>query len=190
MPEAIRAYRLVNDTLATLVAKQEIYEVVARYCRGIDRMDLELVRSAYHLDALDHHTGFDGTIDEYLPWVRRALTRLDGTMHVISNHLSEVRGDRAIVETYGTAAHWGSPADDPRLNFTSGSRFVDRMERRESRWAIVERWTVREWTRSDVGLLIAREGSGPTGSRDNSDPLHVARAWDAFRVIEADDASS
>lgn len=180
----------MNDRLTLLVAKQEIYEVVARYCRGIDRMDLELVRSAYHLNALDHHTGFDGTIEEYLPWVGGVLSHLDGTMHVISNHLAEVRGDSAVVETYGTAAHWGSPHDDPRLNFTSGSRFVDRMQRRGGRWAIVERWTVREWTRSDASGLIAREGFGPTGSRDSNDPLYTARNWAAFRATEGDERFS
>ena len=40
-----------------------------RYCQGIDRLDMELVRSAYHPDGVDHHTGFDGTVDEYVAWV-------------------------------------------------------------------------------------------------------------------------
>ncbi|MBO2465777.1 nuclear transport factor 2 family protein [Actinomadura violacea] len=152
--------------------RQEIHEVVLRYCRGIDRLDFGLVRSAYHPDAVDHHTGFDGTLDEYIAWVEPKLrARRGGTMHIVANHLVELLGDTAISETYGTSVHWGEPADDPRANFTSGVRFVDHMARRDGRWAIAERWAVREWTRSDAGRLMPKEGAGPAGTRDGDDPL-------------------
>lgn len=155
-----------------LVDRQQIQDVVLRYCRGVDRLDLDLVRSAYHPDGVDHHTGFDGTVEEYLAWVAPLLRAFDGTMHLVGNHLARVHGDRAVAETYGTAVHWGSPAGDPRRNFTSGFRYVDLMERREGTWAIVERYAVREWTRSDVDGRIEPEGAGPRGSRDATDPLY------------------
>jgi len=162
------------DLVASLAAKQEIYEVVLRYCRGIDRLDLDLVRDCYHEDGIDHHTGFDGPIEEYLPWVSGALARFAGTMHIVANHFAEQYGDTARAETYGTAVHWGDPPGEPRRNFTSGFRYVDRMERRDGRWAIAERWAVREWTRSDAGRYLTREASGPSGSRDRNDPLYHA----------------
>ena len=34
-----------------LLDKQEIYEVILRYCRGIDRLDEELLLSVFHPDA-------------------------------------------------------------------------------------------------------------------------------------------
>lgn len=152
--------------------RQQIQDVVLRYCRGIDRLDMELVRSAFHPDAIDHHTGFDGSVDEYLAWVEPKLrARLGGTMHIVGNHLVELFGDTAISETYGTSVHWGTPDDDPRANFTSGVRFVDHMTWRDGRWAIAERWAVRVWTRSDAGRFITKEGPGPTASRDENDPL-------------------
>ncbi|MCW3843595.1 nuclear transport factor 2 family protein, partial [Micromonospora yasonensis] len=98
---------------AELADRQHIHEVVLRYCRGIDRLDLDLVRSAYHPDGVDHHTGFDGPVDEFLAWVEPLLRRLTGTTHIVGNHLVELHGDRAVAETYGTAVHWGEPADDP-----------------------------------------------------------------------------
>ena len=52
-----------------LLDKQAVYEVVLRYCRGVDRLDLEAVRDCYHPDGVDHHTGFSGTRDEYVLWV-------------------------------------------------------------------------------------------------------------------------
>ncbi|RIJ71316.1 nuclear transport factor 2 family protein [Nakamurella silvestris] len=149
----------------------EIHQVVLRYCRGVDRLDLDLVRRAYHPEGIDHHTGFDGGVDEYLDWVRTALQRFSGTMHIIGNHLVDLHGDRAISETYGTAVHWTDGSEDPRRNFTSGFRYIDLMAFRSGRWAIDERWAVREWTRSDAGRLMDREGPGPAGSRDGEDPL-------------------
>lgn len=31
--------------------RQQIHDVVLRYCQGINRLDLDLVRSAYHCSA-------------------------------------------------------------------------------------------------------------------------------------------
>jgi hypothetical protein len=152
--------------------RHQIHDVVLRYCRGIDRLDFALVRSAYHPDAIDHHTGFSGGVDDYIAWVEPLLrARLGGTMHIVANHLVELLGDTAISETYGTSVHWGEPYDDARVNFTTGVRFVDHMAWRDGRWAIAERWAVREWTRSDAGRLKRKEADGPSGSRDGQDPL-------------------
>jgi hypothetical protein len=50
------------------------------------------------------------------------------------------------------------------------------MERRDGRWAITERWAIREWTRSDAGRMTAPEGRRPRGSRDESDLLVELRS--------------
>ncbi|MER7278740.1 nuclear transport factor 2 family protein [Dactylosporangium sp. NPDC000244] len=152
-----------------------IRAVVCRYCRGIDRLDMELVRSCYHPGGIDHHTGFDGPIEDYIAWVEPKVRGFDGTQHLVANHLVEVVGDRALSETYGMAVHWGTPSDDPKLNFTSGFRFVDVMERRCGEWRILERFASREWTRSDAGAFIPREGPGPAGRRDREDHIYRLR---------------
>lgn len=162
--------------LQDLVDKQAVYEVVLRYCRGIDRLDLELVRSCYHPDAVDHHTGFTGTRDEYVAWVGQGLRRFAGTMHVVANHLVELEGDVAYSETYGNAHHWGQPAEDPSLNFVSGFRYVDRLERRGGEWRITERHAVREWTRAIPAETVRpKEGEGPGAGRDRTDPVYLIR---------------
>ncbi len=159
----------VSDRLQDV---QAIRDVVACYCRGIDRLDFDLVRRAYHPDGVDHHTGFDGTVDEYISWVSRSLDYLAGTTHFIGNHHVDFVGDDiAISETYVMATHWGKPGTDERANFTTGARYVDLMERRDGRWAIAERWAVREWTRPDV--FVAPEQPGPRGTRNADDPLIV-----------------
>ena len=152
--------------------REEIHDRVLSYCRAVDRLQYDDIRAVYARDGVDHHTGFDGSADDYVAWLRRVLPHLDGTMHVVGNHLSEVRGDRAVSETYGTAVHWGSPADEPALNFTTGFRYVDAWVREDGAWRVAERWAVREWTRSDAGLRREPEAVGPCGSRDRDDLVY------------------
>jgi hypothetical protein len=155
--------------------RQQIHDVVLRYCQGIDRLDMDLVRSAYHPDGVDHHTGFDGTVDEFVTWVSGPLAEhLAGTMHVIGNHRVELFGDDALSETYLTAVHWGTDPGSP-ASFTTGARYVDHMTLRDGRWAITERWAVREWLRPEGGVLAPASGSGPQARRDGSDPVQVLR---------------
>jgi SnoaL-like domain len=154
---------------ARLADRQQIHDLILSYCRGVDRLDLDLVRDVYHPGAVDHHTGFDGPVEDYISWVGEKLRGFDGTMHLIANHLVQFAGPRAIAETYGTAVHWGTPMDDPLLNFTSGFRYVDLLECRDRRWGIVERYAVRDWTLSDAQRRIPVEAPGPRGSRTRDD---------------------
>jgi len=160
----------MEKALRELLDKQQIYEVALRYCRGLDRMDFELVRSCYHPDGIDHHTGFSGLRDDWVAHVEGIVRRFGGTQHIIANHLAEVCGDIAYAETYGTAHHWGNPLDDPRLNFYCGFRSVDRLQRRDGEWRIAERHSIREWTRrTDPQNVLEREAPGTPSHRDRSD---------------------
>lgn len=136
----------MDDRLGELLDKQAIHEAVLRYCRGIDRRDRALVRDCYWPDATDDHAGaFSGSRDEFVEWVFGVLERYTGTMHVIANHLVEIDGDVADSEAYGVAYHRGDPPDDPRRNFTTGFRYLDRFERRDGDWRIAARAVALEW---------------------------------------------
>jgi hypothetical protein len=143
--------------IAALLDKQAIHDVVLRYCRGVDRRDASLVRDCYWPDATDDHAGtFAGGRDEFVDWVMRVVSRFTGTMHVIANHLVELDGgdgdgDVASSEAYGVAYHWGDPPDDPRRNFTTGFRYLDRFERRNREWRIGARAVALEWHQVTVG---------------------------------------
>lgn len=164
------------DSLDDLLAERAIRQVLARYCRGIDRLDLGLVRSCYHDDAIDEHGSFTGNPDEYVAWAGRLLRRYAMTMHVLANTSIErdASGDVALVESYGMSFHRGGPdeADDAKLNLMTGFRFVDRFERRAGEWRIVHRIAVTEWSRVDDAA-----GRWPVpdslrhGTRDATDPV-------------------
>lgn len=151
--------------------RQEILDLISRYCRAVDRADYAAVRDVYAADGVDHHTGFSGSADDFVEWLKQRSAVLTGTMHILGTHLAEVDGDTATAETYGTAHHWGEPYDHPSINFTSGFRYLDRLRKEPDGWKIVERHAVREWTKSDATLLQSPEGPGFRGARGPSDPL-------------------
>jgi hypothetical protein len=51
-----------EQALQRLLDKQDIYETLCRYARGVDRGDWDLVRSTYHEDAYDSHGDYQGDI--------------------------------------------------------------------------------------------------------------------------------
>ena len=162
--------------LRALLDERAIRTVLLRYCRGVDRLDRELVRSCYHPDATDDHGSFSGTVDEYLEWVFRILGRYEITMHFVGNLLVELDpadADTARAETYGIVFH-RSAGDDPRGNLMTGFRYVDRFERRSGDWRIAKRVAVTEWSRIDD-----REQWWPipdgmlTGRRDRTDVVYT-----------------
>jgi hypothetical protein len=161
------------DPVSRVVAEAEIRRVTASYCRGIDRLDLDAVRACYHPDATDEHGSFSGTVDEYLEWVARLLRRYRFTMHILGQQLVEFDSpSSARVETYGVSCH-ESDDTDPRLNLTTGFRFVDRFERVGGRWAISRRVAVTEWSRAgDPARRWPVPDNLRTGARGPDDPVY------------------
>ncbi|MGY1809515.1 nuclear transport factor 2 family protein [Blastococcus sp. SYSU D00669] len=160
------------DPLGRLAAIEEIRAVVLRYCRGVDRLDVDLLRSTYLPGAVDDHGVFVGDAAEFCARVVESHRRYDATLHCVTNHLVELDGpDDARGEAY-VQAHVlrrddaGAPVHD-----TWWGRYADRYARRDGRWGIAHRVVVHEWTRreprgaamrADTGLF--RQGSEDRGT--------------------------
>jgi hypothetical protein len=169
-----------DGTLQDLLAERAIHRVLLQYCRGIDRMDADLVRSSYHPDAVDDHGSFRGTVDEFVVWVWRLLDRYSMTMHFLGNSLVDVhpeRPDVAHAETYGMAFH-RSDDPDPGRNLVIGFRYLDRFENRPTGgWRIARRLCTTEWVqRDDPDRRWPIPDGILQGSRNPSDPVY--RPWD------------
>ncbi len=159
--------------LASLADRQAISDLVLTYCRGIDRLDRDLVASCFHADATDTHGSFRGTIAEFIDWAFGLLQRYDSTMHLVANHLATVNGPAAVAETYGIAYHRSSDPD-PRRNLTVGFRYLDRLERRDGGpWLIARRIATTEWvTAPGTGSEWPIPADSAVGQRNTTDPLY------------------
>ena len=135
-----------NAALRILIDKQEICEVLLRYCRGMDRLDESLLRTVYHPDATDDHGVFKGKASDFIDWaLDYSKTNMKMTWHVIMNVLIEVDGDAADSEAYSVAFHRVKGQKD--FDWIVGGRFIDRFERRKGVWKIAQRRVVFEWSR-------------------------------------------
>jgi hypothetical protein len=178
-----------------LVSRKNIHDVLTRYCRAIDRCDLELLRSVYWADAIDDHGTFSGNAWDFADYVIPALqASFEATMHAITNVHMEVAGDVACTECYVIAYHkfrgdrgaaetifgdryvaqfdWSAPHGVPQ-QFFFGGRYLDRFERRGGEWRIFQRTVVMDWNDTrlsseilDQGLFAALALRGQRGPLD------------------------
>jgi hypothetical protein len=122
-------------------------EAALRYCRGVDRLDPDEMRSAYWDDATDDHGNFVGNAWTFVDRCMVGHDRWAWTLHTTYNHVVELDDDgvHARGECYNIA-HLGRP-DDDKVDMWYG-RYLDRYEKREDEWRIIERVCVHEGDRS------------------------------------------
>lgn len=133
-----------DRALQELLDKQAIHDVLMRFCRGIDRRDETLLKSAFHEDALDEHGVFDGNAHEFAHLAMDMLLQFTTTSHMIMNEYIELDGDTARVESYVLANH-RSEREEGKVDSLMGCRYVDRFERRDGAWRIAHRIVVHDW---------------------------------------------
>jgi ketosteroid isomerase-like protein len=147
--------------------KLEIREVLARWNRGLDRADAELMRSTYHPDAIEehgihHYIGPEAADD----CIRRHVAGTERHMHTTVQATIELDGDLARCESHwvayltiqpaGHAAEApGSTVTGPEQLVTCGGRFLDRFERRPDEWKIAHRKMILEWRTLTNSIALA-----------------------------------
>lgn len=165
-----------EEALQGLLDRDAIRDCLYRYCRGIDRLDEEALRSAYWPDATDCHGAYRGTATGFIDVALEKLKSAGRMVHVLGNILIELHGDAAAAESYFVAFQEERSADGlPHETLLCG-RYVDRMEKRGGEWRIAARTVTYDWMRSTpLPQSLAAEVFGlrqPTGGRRPDDPLY------------------
>jgi len=155
----------------TLLDRAEIADVIAMYCRGLDRIHEPTLRAIYHEDAIeDRGEGlFIGNAHEWISWTLTVLPVFAMTQHCVLNSLTDIDGDMAHGETYFRAYHrFGAvnadaardaiiattptPEDiswpEGETEMILGGRYLDRFERRNGTWKFAYRKMVCDWCRT------------------------------------------
>ncbi len=142
---------------------ENIRACAQRYCRGVDRLDEALLKSAYWPEATDDHGAFKGNAMEFAEHCMTAHLKWRSTSHCIFNHSIELDPDgrHARGEIYNVTYLF--KADEDILDTWHG-RYLDRYEKRGDEWRIIERVCVHEGTHSqqvapmDIAAASFRQG--------------------------------
>lgn len=154
-------------TIRWLRDRQEILDCVNCYVRGLDRLDAELLRSAFHGDGIDDHCAFVGGVSEFVPWAIECEAAFALTHHTIGSHSCEIDGNTAHAESY---VQFMVLHDDRRTIGLGAGRYIDRLERRDGTWAITLRRFVLDMTHSStVTAWLGPEWSAAPPRRDKAD---------------------
>ena len=118
-----------NKKLERHIAKSEIYDLVCKYMRGLDRLDRPLLKSVFHEDALKEHIA---------------------NHHMIGNSLIEFdeNENMAFGEIYFNAYH-KTIVDGINTDVIIAGRYLDRYERRNGVWKISYRSEVNDWSKTE-----------------------------------------
>ena len=145
-----------DAALRRLADRLEIGELLARYADMVDRRDWPRMDRIFALEAtIDFRPsgGPCGPFREMIAWLDRALDSWPNNLHLITNVIVELDGDRASSCCYfhvpiGREAH-----DGRQVTLTESGRFLDRLIRTADGWRIVAR----------VCEEVVREGRLPEG---------------------------
>ncbi|MEU6561534.1 nuclear transport factor 2 family protein [Nocardia nova] len=174
--------RTVNERLHRLLDRAEIQDLLFRYCRGVDRCDVEMIRSAYHPDSYDDRGYWRGNGHEFAVFIAdRLMTANSATTHSVTNILIDITGDTAVSECQVRATL--VRRDEPVIDVV-GARYLDRLTRRDGTWRISHRTVVLDWRTTEDGSAASAPfavGDFVRGGRRPDDPIYALLNGAALR---------
>lgn len=172
----------LDEIVRELRARQQITDCLMRYCRGVDRLDRDMILSAYHPGARDNHGSFDGPIEDFSDWViSNHAGKVISSVHHMGNVLLTIDGPAARSESYVLVNH-RRVIDGQLFDLLSHGRLLDRFEERDGEWRIAERHVIIDWDRLDP---VERQFGGALtedllkSERSPADPSYRLLAWPA-----------
>jgi hypothetical protein len=134
------------DPVSLLVDRAQITDVLVRYAEGLDRRDLDAVRSCFAPGVQAEYAGvvLDPGVDALVEHVSIVSTFV-GSMHLVSNVMVDVDGDRAA-STCRCVAYVVRDTDDGVRLFMRGLTYEDEWSRGADGFRITRRRHVPEWS--------------------------------------------
>lgn len=131
-------------TMEQLLDREMIRDCIIRLARGEDRRDAEALKSCFWPDSGFDYAMYAGTFPEYLAWVVPGADAITNTQHVIAQTLIELDGDKAQAETHVVSYH-RVLVDEVERDTCIGGRYLDKLEKRDGKWAIAHRTMLYDW---------------------------------------------
>jgi hypothetical protein len=131
-----------KDSAAEWNARMKISDVLVQYCRGIDRLDKQILLDVYWPEAIDNHSIFNGPARDFVDFIMVFMEeRYIATLHLLGQSTINISDDLAQTETYFQAEHQLRSGDGSLLERVGG-RYLDKLACRSGEWKIIERTVV------------------------------------------------
>ena len=166
-----------REQLRLLVAKQELHENMVRYCRGMDRKELDLMQSTYWPESTEDHGMYVGLSHDFCEWTMAVQKELSHkASHYVTNMLIDLDGDQAKRET--AFIYMRVPTDGGPTDVLCG-RYRDLCERRGGEWKVLSRTCVWDWAQrlapeADYAELFGIPLASNFGDLYPHDPTYAA----------------
>lgn len=135
-------------TIEEISARLEIEDLLHRYSRAIDTLELDLLDDVFLPDArLDYTSsgGVAGPYAEVKEWLRAVLSGFLVRQHLVTNREIQVRGDQASCRCY-LYNPMGRPGADGAVHlFFLGGSYEDELVRTAAGWRISSRVETQWW---------------------------------------------
>ena len=124
-----------TPTIEQLCAIEACREAARRYSYGLDRLDGDVMKSAYWPEAIDEHGRYNGNAWDFCDYCVGSHDKWTWTMHSIYNHRVEIDADgvHGRGEAYCVTHLFD---EDERQLSTWYGRYQDTYECRDGEWRI------------------------------------------------------
>lgn len=154
--------------MAEIDDRVAIRDVLSRYCRGLDRMDMSMAYDCFSADAtVNYYDIYNGSGHGFVDWAWETHAAMERHSHQITNVLIELDGDSASSEAYATVVLWMREGGD-MIEMVVRGRYLDRWKKQDGRWLIVHREHVLD-TQSANGVPVV-DAPNKESARDETDP--------------------
>jgi hypothetical protein len=169
---------------AEIADRQAITDCIFLYTRGIDRADAALLKEVFWDDAQIVGEFYSGGVAEFIGYsVAGGLKNWDRMMHMISNSIIRINDNRGVAESYFYGYHVGRAGAASGDLIISG-RYLDRFERRNDEWRIIEKTILFEWYREYPDNGGDKPGPMNTRVTLKGETTPNDRSYALFRSIE------
>jgi 3-phenylpropionate/cinnamic acid dioxygenase small subunit len=142
------------DKLEYLLERQAISDLLLRYGRALDDRDWAKLETCFTPDAkaIYAELGVQDGRDAIIQTCRGALSILDSSQHIITNHEIEINGTVAHAQSYMHAQHTknNTPGGD---NFTIGGTYIDDLVKTSDGWKIRQKELRFVWKEGNPAVI-------------------------------------
>lgn len=122
---------------------EDVRQAIYRYARGVDRLDADLIRSAFWSDArVTLGKIYDGDTDGFVEVAMAFMGMFGATRHDVGNIVFAPDGDAIGYEAYVRTWHLNK---DQASELEVFGRYIGRAERRGEEWRIAAHDELMDW---------------------------------------------